>query len=53
MASIPSAQVHVFAWQATPLSVQPTLQLAQAAALLEEHLDPVAACPFEQVQTLA
>jgi hypothetical protein len=39
--------------QATPLSDQPALQLAQIAVLFEVQFAPDAPIPFEQVQMLA
>jgi hypothetical protein len=53
VAGIPFEQVQEFAWQATPLSVQPVRQLAHIAPLLDVQFAPVAALPLEQVHTLA
>jgi hypothetical protein len=53
VAAFPFGQVQTLAWQATPLRVQPVLQLAHFARWFEVQLAPDAAIPLEQVQTLA
>jgi hypothetical protein len=53
VAAVPFAQVQVLAWQTSPVTVQPVLQLAHFAALFGVQLGPVAACPLSQVQVFA